>query len=60
MATLVGAVLVAAGSGRRMGADKLWIDFAGRPAWRWALDSLLAVPAMSWVVVRPMRGGRWR
>lgn len=51
MATIVGAVLVAAGSGRRMGGDKLWIDFSGRPAWRWALDSLLAVEGMSWVVV---------
>jgi 2-C-methyl-D-erythritol 4-phosphate cytidylyltransferase/2-C-methyl-D-erythritol 2,4-cyclodiphosphate synthase len=48
---LIGAVLVAAGSGRRMGTDKLWIDFSGRPAWRWGLDTLLAVPGMSWVVV---------
>lgn len=48
---LIGAVLVAAGSGRRMGSDKLWIEFSGRPAWRWALDTLLAVPDMSWVVV---------
>lgn len=48
---LIGAVLVAAGGGRRMGGDKLWIEFFGRPAWRWALDTLLAVPGMSWVVV---------
>lgn len=48
---MIGAVLVAAGSGRRMGADKLWIEFSGRPAWRWALDTLLAVPDMTWVVV---------
>ena len=34
-----------------MGSDKLWIEFAGRPAWRWGLDTLLAVPGMSWVVV---------
>ena len=34
-----------------MGGDKLWIDFSGRPAWRWGLDTLLAVPGMSWVVV---------
>jgi 2-C-methyl-D-erythritol 4-phosphate cytidylyltransferase/2-C-methyl-D-erythritol 2,4-cyclodiphosphate synthase len=34
-----------------MGSDKLWIDFSGRPAWRWGLDTLLAVPGMSWVVV---------
>jgi 2-C-methyl-D-erythritol 4-phosphate cytidylyltransferase/2-C-methyl-D-erythritol 2,4-cyclodiphosphate synthase len=48
---LIGAVLVAAGSGRRMGGDKLWIEFSGRPAWRWALDTLLVVPGMSFVVV---------
>jgi 2-C-methyl-D-erythritol 4-phosphate cytidylyltransferase / 2-C-methyl-D-erythritol 2,4-cyclodiphosphate synthase len=48
---MIGAVLVAAGSGRRMSADKLWIEFSGRPAWRWALDTLLAVPDMTWVVV---------
>jgi 2-C-methyl-D-erythritol 4-phosphate cytidylyltransferase/2-C-methyl-D-erythritol 2,4-cyclodiphosphate synthase len=48
---LIGAVLVAAGSGRRMGGDKLWIEFSGKPAWRWALDALLAVPGMSWVAV---------
>jgi 2-C-methyl-D-erythritol 4-phosphate cytidylyltransferase/2-C-methyl-D-erythritol 2,4-cyclodiphosphate synthase len=48
---LIGAVLVAAGSGQRMGGDKLWIEFSGRPAWRWALDTLLAMPGMSWVVV---------
>jgi 2-C-methyl-D-erythritol 4-phosphate cytidylyltransferase/2-C-methyl-D-erythritol 2,4-cyclodiphosphate synthase len=34
-----------------MGTDKLWIEFSGRPAWRWGLDTLLAVPGMSWVVV---------
>lgn len=48
---IVGAVLVAAGSGSRMGGDKLWIEFSGRPAWRWGLDTLLTVPGMSWVVV---------
>jgi 2-C-methyl-D-erythritol 4-phosphate cytidylyltransferase/2-C-methyl-D-erythritol 2,4-cyclodiphosphate synthase len=47
----VGAVLVAAGQSQRMGGDKLWIEFWGRPAWRWSLDALLAVPGMTWVVV---------
>ena len=40
------AILVAAGSSRRMGADKLWTDFWGRPTWRWGLDVLLAHPAL--------------
>jgi 2-C-methyl-D-erythritol 4-phosphate cytidylyltransferase/2-C-methyl-D-erythritol 2,4-cyclodiphosphate synthase len=47
----VAAVLVAAGEGRRFGVDKLWIDLWGRPAWRWGLDALLAVPGMFLVVV---------
>ncbi|HET7637053.1 MAG TPA: 2-C-methyl-D-erythritol 4-phosphate cytidylyltransferase, partial [Candidatus Limnocylindria bacterium] len=42
----VGAVLVAAGESRRMGTDKLWLDLFGRPAWRWSLDVLLAVPQL--------------
>ncbi|MEP6808568.1 MAG: 2-C-methyl-D-erythritol 2,4-cyclodiphosphate synthase, partial [Chloroflexota bacterium] len=51
MAAQVGAVLVAAGKGSRMGGDKLWIEFNGRPAWRWGLDALLAVPGMVQVIV---------
>ncbi len=47
----VAAVLVAAGVGRRMGVDKLWIEMFGRPAWRWSLDALLAVPGMRRVAV---------
>lgn len=47
----VGAVLVAGGQGRRMGGDKLWIEFSGRPAWRWSLDALLAVRGMAYVIV---------
>jgi len=46
-----GGVLVAAGQGRRMGADKLWIEAVGRATWRWSLDSLLAVPGMTLVAV---------
>jgi 2-C-methyl-D-erythritol 4-phosphate cytidylyltransferase/2-C-methyl-D-erythritol 2,4-cyclodiphosphate synthase len=47
----VAAVLVAAGQGRRFGVEKLWIDFWGRPVWRWSLDALLAVPGMFMVAV---------
>lgn len=50
-------VLVAAGRGRRMGADKLWIELYGRAVWRWSLDALLAVPGMGPVaVVAPADG----
>jgi 2-C-methyl-D-erythritol 4-phosphate cytidylyltransferase/2-C-methyl-D-erythritol 2,4-cyclodiphosphate synthase len=47
----VAAVLVAAGQGRRFGAEKLWLDFWGRPTWRWSLDTLLSVPEMSVVAL---------
>jgi 2-C-methyl-D-erythritol 4-phosphate cytidylyltransferase/2-C-methyl-D-erythritol 2,4-cyclodiphosphate synthase len=39
-------IIVAAGRSRRMGEDKVLIDLWGRPAWRWSLDLLLAVPGM--------------
>ena len=45
------AVLVAAGSSRRMGVDKLWIDLWGRPTWRWSLDTLLSLPTLTRVAV---------
>ena len=52
MSRPIAAVLVAAGSSRRMAfGDKLWIELWGRPVWRWALDTLLAVPGMSHVAV---------
>jgi len=44
-------VLVAAGRGRRMGTDKLWLDPLGRAVWRWSLDALLAVPGMDVVAL---------
>lgn len=55
------AVLVAAGRGRRMGGDKLWLELLGRPVWRWSLDALLAVPDMTTVavVVPPNALDRW-
>lgn len=51
MSDPLAAVLVAAGRSRRMGVDKLWIDFWGRPAWRWSLDSLLSLSALTRVAV---------
>jgi 2-C-methyl-D-erythritol 4-phosphate cytidylyltransferase/2-C-methyl-D-erythritol 2,4-cyclodiphosphate synthase len=47
----VAAILVAAGQGRRFGGEKLWLDFWGRPVWRWALDTLLTVPEMAVVAL---------
>ena len=47
----VAAILVAAGRSRRMGHDKLWTDFWGRPTWRWSLDTLLACRAVSRVAI---------
>jgi 2-C-methyl-D-erythritol 4-phosphate cytidylyltransferase/2-C-methyl-D-erythritol 2,4-cyclodiphosphate synthase len=34
-----------------MGSDKLWADLWGRPAWRWALDALLATPGLTRVAI---------
>ncbi len=51
MSTPVAAVLVAAGQGRRFGAEKLWLDFWGRPAWRWSLDTLLSLPDLAALVL---------
>lgn len=45
------AILVAAGRSRRMGSDKLWTDFWGRPTWRWSLDVLLASPGLERVAL---------
>jgi len=51
-ATTFAAILVAAGRSRRMGDDdKLWIDFWGRPTWRWSLDVLLATPGLTRVAI---------
>lgn len=44
-------ILVAAGSSRRMGSDKLWTEFWGRPSWRWALDVFLDHPAVVHVAI---------
>ena len=52
MATTFAAILVAAGRSRRMGDDdKLWIDFWGRPTWRWSLDVLLATPGLTRIAI---------
>ena len=45
------AILVAAGRSERMGDDKPWIDFWGRPAWRWSLDVLLASPGLERIAI---------
>jgi 2-C-methyl-D-erythritol 4-phosphate cytidylyltransferase / 2-C-methyl-D-erythritol 2,4-cyclodiphosphate synthase len=47
----VTAILVAAGRSSRMGTDKTWADLWGRPAWRWSLDALLAVPDVRRIAV---------
>ena len=42
--TRVGAVIVAAGSGTRMGAPKQFLPLAGRPVCEWALQAFLDCP----------------
>ncbi|MEB3350944.1 MAG: 2-C-methyl-D-erythritol 4-phosphate cytidylyltransferase, partial [Cyanobacteriota bacterium] len=44
-------LIAAAGSGRRMGADrnKLLLPLAGRPVLAWTLEAALSCPAISWI-----------
>ena len=44
-------LIAAAGSGRRMGADrnKLLLPLAGRPVLAWTLEAALACPAIDWI-----------
>lgn len=44
-------LIAAAGSGRRMGADrnKLLLPLAGRPVLAWTLEAALACPAIRWI-----------
>jgi 2-C-methyl-D-erythritol 4-phosphate cytidylyltransferase len=48
---LVHLLIAAAGSGRRMGADrnKLLLDLAGRPVLAWTLEAALACPLIRWI-----------
>ena len=46
------AILVAAGSSRRMGGvDKLWADLSGRPLLAWPLAMLATHPEVDAVIV---------
>ena len=50
---MVVALILAAGSGQRLGADrpKAFVQLAGRPLWEWSLDALRAVPEIGRIVV---------
>lgn len=41
---MVVAIVLAAGSSRRFGRDKLDLDLGGRPVWRWSVDALKRHP----------------
>jgi 2-C-methyl-D-erythritol 4-phosphate cytidylyltransferase len=47
------ALLVAAGSGERLGAErpKAFVELAGRPLLQWSIDALARVPAIERIVV---------
>lgn len=46
-----GAIIVAAGAGKRMGKPKQFLPLRGRPVVEWTLDAFLAVPAVEEVVL---------
>jgi 2-C-methyl-D-erythritol 4-phosphate cytidylyltransferase len=47
------ALIVAAGSGQRLGADrpKALVELAGRPMLRWSCEALLAAPSVEHIVI---------
>jgi len=47
----IGGLILAAGEGRRFGGTKQLADLRGRPLLTYALDAMLAVPAISPVVI---------
>jgi molybdenum cofactor cytidylyltransferase len=47
----VGGLILAAGEGRRFGGTKQLAELRGRPLLRYALDAMLAVPALDPVIV---------
>lgn len=57
MSDRVAAVVVGAGSGQRMGGDKMFLTLAGRPLITWAVDALQSCPAVDDIII-VMQGGR--
>jgi 2-C-methyl-D-erythritol 4-phosphate cytidylyltransferase len=53
------ALIVAAGSGERLGADvpKAYVELAGRPLLQWSVDALTATPGIEQIVVALPPGG---
>lgn len=49
--SLVAAVVLAAGTARRMGRQKLLLDLGGRPIARWVVEAAVASGAMDVIVV---------
>lgn len=45
------AIIVASGSSRRMGFDKLTATLAGRPVLQWSVDAFLATPGIAEIIV---------
>ncbi len=61
MPEIIGAIVVAAGSSRRMaGADKLWLPIAGRPLLEHTLRALVAIPELTRIVLVVSADGRRR
>ncbi len=61
MAEVIGAVVVAAGSSRRMaGVDKLWLPLAGRPLLEHTLRALTAIPELTRIALVVSPEGRRR
>jgi 2-C-methyl-D-erythritol 4-phosphate cytidylyltransferase len=55
------ALIVAAGSGERLAADrpKALVELAGRPLVAWSIDALLAAPGIARIVIATPPGAQW-
>jgi 2-C-methyl-D-erythritol 4-phosphate cytidylyltransferase len=55
------ALIVAAGSGERLAADrpKALVELAGRPLVAWSIDALLATPGIARIVIATPPGAQW-
>lgn len=47
----IGVIVVAAGSSQRFGTDKLSLNLAGKPVWRYSAEQFLSHPAVTSVVI---------
>ncbi len=56
----VSAIILAAGNGKRFGGKKQFVEFMGRPVWRWSFDTAAKLIKDIVVVGVDVKGGKTR